>query len=244
MERLNNLLTERFGEKRAAKLLERFQKYMDMTLDWNEKVNMTAITDPAEFVEKHFLDSLAVMDSYEIEDAERIVDVGTGGGFPGIPLAIVFPEKKFTLIDSLDKRMKIVQQMADEIGLKNVVTVHGRAEELGQSKQYREKFDLCVSRAVANLAVLSEYCLPFVSVEGSFIAFKGPDAESEAMDAENAIIELGGALADIEEAGLFLEDGTDLLAGLDHMLVHIDKEAKTPKKYPRKPGTPSKNPLK
>ncbi len=244
MERLNNLLTERFGEKRATKLLERFQKYMDMTLDWNEKVNMTAITDPAEFVEKHFLDSLAVMDSYEIEDAERIVDVGTGGGFPGIPLAIVFPEKKFTLIDSLDKRMKIVQQMADEIGLKNVVTVHGRAEELGQNKQYREKFDLCVSRAVANLAVLSEYCLPFVSVEGSFIAFKGPDAESEAMDAENAIIELGGALADIEEAGLFLEDGTDLLAGLDHMLVHIDKEAKTPKKYPRKPGTPSKNPLK
>ncbi len=243
MERLNNLLTERFGEKRAAKLTERFQRYMDMTLDWNEKVNMTAITDPAEFVEKHFLDSLAVMDSYEIEDAETIVDIGTGGGFPGIPLAIVFPEKKFTLIDSLDKRMKIVQQMADEIGLKNVRTVHGRAEELGQSKQYREKFDLCVSRAVANLAVLSEYCLPFVSVEGAFIAFKGPDAESEAMEAENAIVELGGALADIEEAGLFMDDGTDLLAGLDHMLVHIDKESKTPKKYPRKPGTPSKNPL-
>ena len=216
---------------------------MDMTLDWNEKVNMTAITDPAEFVEKHFLDSLAVMDSYEIEDAETIVDIGTGGGFPGIPLAIVFPEKKFTLIDSLDKRMKIVQQMADEIGLKNVRTVHGRAEELGQSKQYREKFDLCVSRAVANLAVLSEYYLPFVSVEGAFIAFKGPDAESEAMEAENAIVELGGALADIEEAGLFMDDGTDLLAGRDHMLVHIDKESKTPKKYPRKPGTPSKNPL-
>ena len=244
MERIYKLLAERFGEKRADKLTERFQKYMDMTLSWNEKVNLTSITDPAEFVEKHFLDSLAVMDSYEIEDAEQIVDVGTGGGFPGIPLAIVFPEKKFTLIDSLDKRMKIVQEMADEIGLKNVHTVHGRAEELGESRQYREKFDLCVSRAVANLAVLAEYCLPFVTVEGSFIAFKGPDAESEAMEAENAIVELGGALADIEEAGLFMDDGTDLLEGLDHMLVHIDKEAKTPKKYPRKPGTPSKNPLK
>ena len=243
MERLEKLLTERFGEKRAAKLVERYSKYMEMTLKWNEKVNLTSITDPAEFVEKHFLDSLAVVDSYEIEDAETIVDIGTGGGFPGIPLAIVFPEKKFTLIDSLDKRMKIVQQMADEIGLKNVRTVHGRAEELGQSKQYREKFDLCVSRAVANLAVLSEYCLPFVAVEGAFIAFKGPDAEEEAMQAENAIIELGGALADIEEAGLFMDDGTDLLAGMDHMLVHIDKESKTPKKYPRKPGTPSKNPL-
>lgn len=243
MERLEKLLVERFGEKRAAKLVERYSKYMEMVLEWNEKVNLTSITDPAEFVEKHFLDSLAVMDSYEIEDAETIVDIGTGGGFPGIPLAIVFPEKKFTLIDSLDKRMKIVQQMADEIGLKNVRTVHGRAEELGQSKQYREQFDLCVSRAVANLTVLSEYCLPFVAVEGAFIAFKGPDAEEEAMQAENAIVELGGALADIEEAGLFMEDGTDLLAGMDHMLVHIDKESKTPKKYPRKPGTPSKNPL-
>jgi 16S rRNA (guanine527-N7)-methyltransferase len=184
------------------------------------------------------------MDSYEIEDAEKIIDIGTGGGFPGIPLAIVFPEKKFTLVDSLDKRMKIVQQMADEIGLKNVTTVHGRAEDLGQSKQYREKFDLCVSRAVANLSTLSEYCLPFVKVEGSFIAFKGPDAEEEAMGAENAIMELGGALADIEEAGLFMDDGTDLLADVGHMLVHIDKESKTPKKYPRKAGTPSKNPLK
>ena len=244
MERLEKLLTERFGEKRAAKLADRFSKYMEMTLDWNEKVNLTSITEPAEFVEKHFLDSLSIMDSYEIEDAEKIIDIGTGGGFPGIPLAIVFPEKKFTLVDSLDKRMKIVQQMADEIGLKNVTTVHGRAEDLGQSKQYREKFELCVSRAVANLSTLSEYCLPFVKVEGSFIAFKGPDAEEEAMGAENAIMELGGALADIEEAGLFMDDGTDLLADVGHMLVHIDKESKTPKKYPRKAGTPSKNPLK
>ena len=224
MERLEKLLTERFGEKRAARLADRFSKYMEMTLGWNEKVNLTSITEPAEFV--------------------KIIDIGTGGGFPGIPLAIVFPEKKFTLVDSLDKRMKIVQQMADEIGLKNVTTVHGRAEDLGQSKQYREKFDLCVSRAVANLSTLSEYCLPFVKVEGSFIAFKGPDAEEEAMGAENAIMELGGALADIEEAGLFMDDGTDLLADVGHMLVHIDKESKTPKKYPRKAGTPSKNPLK
>lgn len=244
MERLERFLTERFGEKRAAKLAERYSKYMEMALEWNSKVNLTSITDPAEFVEKHYLDSLSLVDSYEMEDAESVIDIGTGGGFPGIPLAIYFPEKKFTLVDSLDKRVRIVQEMADAIGLKNVRTVHGRAEELGQSKQYREKFDLCVSRAVADLSVLAEYCLPFVIVEGTFIAFKGPDAEKEAMHAENAILELGGALADVEEAGLFMEDGSDLLEGVDHMLVHIEKESRTPKKYPRKPGTPSKSPIK
>lgn len=243
MERLERFLTERFGEKRAAKLAERYRKYMEMTLEWNEKVNLTSIKDPAEFVEKHYLDSLSLVDSYEMGDAETVIDIGTGGGFPGIPLAIFFPEKKFTLVDSLDKRVRIVQEMADEIGLKNVRVIHGRAEELGQSKQYREKFDVCVSRAVADLSVLAEYCLPFVRVEGSFIAFKGPDAEEEAMKAENAIMELGGALADVEEAGLFMDDGEDLLAGIDHMLVHIDKEARTPRKYPRKPGTPSKSPI-
>lgn len=244
MERLGRFLTERFGEKRAAKLTERYRKYMEMALEWNSKVNLTSITEPAEFVEKHYLDSLSLVDSYEMEDAESIIDIGTGGGFPGAPLAIYFPEKKFTLVDSLDKRVRIVQEMADAIGLKNVRTVHGRAEELGQSKQYREKFDLCVSRAVADLSVLTEYCLPFVKVEGTFIAFKGPDAEKEAMQAENAILELGGALADVEEAGLFMEDGSDLLEGVDHMLVHIEKESHTPKKYPRKPGTPSKSPIK
>ena len=244
MERLNRFLTERYGEKRAAKLLARYSKYMEMTLEWNEKVNLTSITQPAEFVEKHYLDSLSLVDTYEIEDAETIIDVGTGGGFPGIPLAIFFPEKQFTLVDSLAKRMRIVQEMAEAVGLKNVTTVHGRAEELGQMKQYREKFDLCISRAVANLSVLAEYCLPFVKIEGSFIALKGPDAEEEMMAAEKAVTELGGALADIEEAGLFLDDGTDLLENVGHMLVHIDKESKTPKKYPRKAGTPSKAPLK
>lgn len=244
MEMLNKFLTERYGEKRAVKLLDRFCKYMEALLEWNDKVNLTSITDAAEFAEKHYLDSLALCDCWEMDDAEKIIDVGTGGGFPGIPLAICFPEKQFTLLDSLDKRLKIVQQIADEIGLKNVRTVHGRAEELGQSKQYREKFDLCVSRAVADLSVLAEYCLPFVAAEGAFIAMKGPDAEEEALRAENAIIELGGALADVEKAQLFLDDGTDLLAAMDHMLVHVDKEARTPKKYPRKPGMPSKAPLK
>ena len=171
MERLNNLLTERFGEKRAAKLTERFQRYMDMTLDWNEKVNMTAITDPAEFVEKHFLDSLAVMDSYEIEDAETIVDIGTGGGFPGIPLAVLFPACRFTLCDSIGKKIKVAQAAADGLGLGNVECVNARAEALPG------RYDYVVSRAVTDLASF----WPWVRDKFSKAVFylKGGDLDEE-----------------------------------------------------------------
>ena len=216
----------------------------DLYREWNAKINVVSRKDIDNIYEHHVLHSMAIARFINFCPGTRILDFGTGGGFPGIPLAIFFPEKQFTLVDSLAKRMRIVQEMAEAVGLKNVTTVHGRAEELGQMKQYREKFDLCISRAVANLSVLAEYCLPFVKIEGSFIALKGPDAEEEMMAAEKAVTELGGALADIEEAGLFLDDGTDLLENVGHMLVHIDKESKTPKKYPRKAGTPSKAPLK
>lgn len=240
---LTNFLQERFGEAQAEIYCAQMLQYMELTLDWNKKVNLTSITNPADFIARHFFDSLALVDSYELEDARDIVDVGTGGGFPGIPLAICFPAKRFVLLDSLAKRLRIVSDMVQEIGLNNVTTVHGRAEDLAHQKAYREKFDLCVARAVAPLSVLAEYCLPFVAPEGTFVAYKGSEAEDEAMEAEAAILSLGGALSMVETSTASLENGTDLLSGLDHRLVYIEKEERTPKTYPRKAGTPAKKPL-
>lgn len=150
--------------------LELFAKYMDGVLEWNEKVNLTNITDKNDFIVKHYIDSILCVDSDEFKEADTIIDLGTGGGFPGVPLAILFPNKKFTLVDSLNKRLKIIKELCDNLGIKNVDVVHGRAEELGHQKIMREKFDLCVSRAVANLSTLAELCLPFVAVGGSFVA--------------------------------------------------------------------------
>ena len=171
---------------------EQLLKYMEGVLEWNEKVNLTAITDRDEFIQKHFIDSLLCAGTLEFTDSSSICDIGTGGGFPGVPLAICYPDKQFTLMDSLEKRLKIVRQLCNEIGVENVEVVHGRAEELARQKDYREQFDLCVSRAVANMRVLSEYCLPFVKTGGCFIAYKGPDCQSEIDDARRAIQILGG----------------------------------------------------
>ena len=171
---------------------EQLLKYMEGVLEWNEKVNLTAITDRDEFIQKHFIDSLLCAGTLEFTDSSSICDIGTGGGFPGVPLAICYPDKQFTLMDSLEKRLKIVRQLCNEIGVENVEVVHGRAEELARQKDYREQFNLCVSRAVANMRVLSEYCLPFVKTGGCFIAYKGPDCQSEIDDARRAIQILGG----------------------------------------------------
>ena len=215
-------------------VIEMFEQYMDGILEWNKKINLTAITDREEFISKHFVDSVLSYNFREYIDADSIIDIGTGAGFPGIPLAIVSPDKKFVLADSLNKRLKVINELASKIGIDNIETVHGRAEELARNKKYREAFALCISRAVANLAVLCEYCLPFIKVGGHLLADKGPDAEEEVKMAEKAIKILGGKLIEIVSVDL---------DGYDHNIVVIEKINKTPSKYPRKAGTPGKEPI-
>lgn len=215
---------------------DKFEKYMVGILEWNEKVNLTNITDHDEFIEKHYVDSIVIANKEELLNADKIIDVGTGGGFPGIPLAILFPEKEFVLLDSLSKRLKIIDQLTLEIGINNVTTIHGRAEELAKKEELREQFDICLSRAVANQASLSELCIPFVKKGGTFIAYKGPGLDEELENAKKAIEILGGRVSKIEDANI-----NDTL---EHKLLFIDKINNTPKKYPRKPGEPVRNPIK
>ena len=214
----------------------KLEKYMEGILSWNEKVNLTNIIDPAEFRIKHNADSLMCVDFPEFRSAKNVIDVGTGGGFPGIPLAVYAPDKNFTLLDSLNKRLKIIDELAGSLDISNITLVHGRAEDIAKTKEHREKYDLCVSRAVSNLATLSEYCLPFIKVGGYLLAYKGPGAEQEAEDAAKALKILGGRLVGIRETTM--EE-----YGLDHRILVIEKVRNTPKTYPRKAGTPLKDPL-
>ena len=214
----------------------KLEKYMEGILSWNEKVNLTNITDPAEFRIKHNADSLMCVDFPEFQSAKNIIDVGTGGGFPGIPLAVYAPDKHFTLLDSLNKRLRIIDELAGGLDITNITLVHGRAEDVARNREHREKYDLCVSRAVSNLATLSEYCLPFIKVGGYLLAYKGPGADQEVKDAEKALKTLGGSLVDIRETSM--EE-----YGLDHRILVIEKVRNTPKAYPRKAGTPLKEPL-
>ena len=207
-------------------------RYMEGVLTWNQKVNLTAITDRDEFVQKHLIDSLLCAETLAFTESSSICDVGTGGGFPGVPLAVCYPDKNFVLMDSLGKRVRIVQQLCDDLGIENVTAVHGRAEDLARQEAYRDQFDLCVSRAVASMRVLCEYCMPFIRAGGSFIAYKGSDCESEIDDAQEAIRLLGGDPPQIIP-----------LPHLGHSLVVIRKKEPTPAAYPRKAGTPAKKPL-
>ena len=213
---------------------EQFEKLADIILWWNEKINVTAIRDRNDFMKKNIKDSLAVLDLPEFADAQRILDLGTGGGFPGLPLAIACPDKEFSLLDSVAKKLKVVAIAAEELGLKNVEVLNMRAEDLARLPAYRESFDVVVSRAVANMSTLSEYCLPFVKPGGYFIAYKTAAALFEVSAAENAIKILGGSNVDIRSGGSD-ED--------EHIFVIVKKTSKTPAKYPRKAGIPSKQPL-
>lgn len=218
-------------------MMRKFDAYRGGILQWNEFVNLTAIRDPEEFTLKHFVDSVTCVKLPEYEAAEKIIDMGTGAGFPGVPLAILSPEKQFVLVDSLNKRLRIIAELCQQIGIRNVTTIHARAEELGHAKEHREQYQLCVSRAVAPLGVLLEYCLPLLKKGGALAAYKGAEAENELAGAKRAMQLLGAEKCRIEETPLGEE-------GREHRLLVITKTKPTPSKYPRKAGTPAKEPLK
>ena len=219
----------------SVEQLEKFYRYMELLIEWNEKINLTAIIEPEEIVLKHFIDSLTIYK--DLKNAKSFVDVGTGAGFPGIPIAIINNTLKVTLVDSLNKRLIFLQEVIKELNLNNVELVHARAEEFGQNKKYREKFDIATSRAVANLATLSEYLLPLVKINGKAISMKAGNASQEIEGAKKAIKTLGGNINNIEEFNLPQSD-------IGRTIIIIDKIKETPGKYPRKPGTPAKEPIK
>ena len=218
--------------------ISQFLKYYDILIEWNSFINLTAITEFNDVLNKHFIDSLSLIKAIPNlkEKNYSVIDVGTGAGFPGIPLKIVFPDLKITLLDSLNKRVQFLNEVINVLDLKDIVAVHGRAENFARQKDKREAYDLCVSRAVANLSTLSEYCLPFVKKDGLFISYKSERVKEEYEKAKLAIKILGGKL--INQIDFFLPD-----SDIYRNLVVIKKEKLTPAKFPRKAGVPSKEPI-
>lgn len=218
--------------------LSQFYKYYELLVEWNSFMNLTAITEFEEVLKKHFVDSVSLIRALpDIDEVSyEVIDVGTGAGFPGIPLKIAFPNLKITLLDSLNKRVQFLNEVITELGLQNMEAVHGRAEDFAKPGKLREKYDICVSRAVANLATLSEYCLPFVKIEGSFISYKSEKITEEYENAKEAIKVLGGKY---EKQVEFTLPDSDIYRNL----FVIRKEKSTPGKFPRKAGLPSKEPI-
>ena len=233
MQKASNDVNMSFDEEKYNK----FIKYMRLVQEWNEKINLTAILEDEEFIKKHFIDCIKIFKCDEMKSAKTLIDVGTGAGFPGIPIAIMRDDLDITLLDSLNKRINFLNLVVKELGLKNVTTIHSRAEDGARKPELRENFDIATSRAVANMTVLSEFCLPYVKVGGSFIALKGPAIEDELKNSSNALGVLGGKLNRVVE--VTIED-TDL----KHNIVVVDKKKECPKAYPRKAGTITKKPLK
>ena len=237
---MNNVLTEKVKELSIVlndKQIQQFEQYYNILVEWNKVMNLTAITEYEEVVEKHFLDSLTIVYAINMEKIETLIDVGTGAGFPGIPLKIAFPHLKVTLLDSLNKRIKFLNEVIDLLELDDIKAIHGRAEDYAKQAKYREQYDICVSRAVANLATLSEYCLPYVKADGLFVPYKSGEIDEELKSSEKAVSILGGK---VEEVVKFQLPGTDI--GRSFVKIHKIKETK--KKYPRKAGMPTKEPLK
>ena len=214
-----------------------FIMYMRLLQEWNEKINLTAITEDEEVIKKHFIDCIKAFKSNAVKNAKTVIDVGTGAGFPGLPIAIMNPNIKITLLDSLNKRINFLDTVIAKLGLKNVITIHSRAEDGARKPEFRENFDVATSRAVANMAVLSEFCLPYVKLNGYFVALKGPAVDEEISDGKKAISTLGGELENIIEVNIEESD-------LKHNIVEIKKVRKCPKTYPRKAGTINKKPIK
>ena len=219
-----------FDENKSKQLYN----YMNLILEWNEKINVTAIKDEKEFIVKHFIDSLIV--SNFVTNANKILDIGTGAGFPGIPLKIYNPKIDFTLIDSVNKKITVLNDVIEKLNLDKIEALHIRAEELAQNLKYREQYDIVTTRAVSNLATIAEYMLPFVKIGGKAICMKGPNVEQELEDAKNAIKLLGGKIEKIEKFNINQE--------FERNLIIIKKINKTDKKYPRGQGKPAKEPIK
>ncbi len=225
-----------FGVTLTDKQIEQFEKYYELLVEWNKVMNLTGITEFDEVMQKHFVDSAAAAKYVEMEKVNSLIDVGTGAGFPGIPLKIVYPHIQVTLLDSLNKRIKFLEEVVDNLGLTGIETVHGRAEDAAKKAEYREQFDLSVSRAVANLASLTEYCLPFVKVGGKFVSYKSVSVDEEITQSKKAVYVLGGEIGKVEKFNL-------PESNMERALVIVEKKRSTPKKYPRKAGMPTKEPL-
>lgn len=214
--------------------IQKFYKYMELLLEWNKKINLTAIVEPRDVILKHFVDSLTICK--ELQKNKTLADIGTGAGFPGIPVKILRPDLDITLIDSLNKRVNFLTMVIEALKLEKIIALHGRIEDFGKNKKYRERFDYVTSRAVANLSTLSEYMIPLVKIGGKCICMKGSNIDEELKNAEKAIKTLGGK---IEKVDTFLLPDTDM----GRNIILIKKEKATPNKYPRKAGTPAKEPI-
>lgn len=227
---------ETLGISYTSKQIQQFISFYELLVEWNKVMNLTGITQYEEVISKHFLDSLLIAKAYPMDSVKNFIDVGTGAGFPGIPLKIAYPEMECVLMDSLGKRIKFLQAVVDNLQLSGIELVHARAEDLAKKENYRESFDLSVSRAVANLSSLSEYCIPFVNSKGVFVSYKSGEIKEELQQAKKAVGLLGGRVEACKELTL---PGTDIARSF----VIIRKESCTPKKYPRKAGLPTKEPL-
>lgn len=216
--------------------LKQFEEFYHLLIEKNKVMNLTAITEEDEVIDKHFIDSLTCARVMDMTKVTSIVDIGTGAGFPGIPLKIAYPEISFVLLDSLNKRVKFLDEIIEALALKKITAVHGRAEDLARKPEYRAKFDLCVSRAVANLSVLSEYCIPFVKVNGYFVSYKAARGLEEIEASKHCMEVLGSKIMQTDEFPLTDKDSM-------RVLIKIKKCKGTAKMYPRKAGVPSKNPL-
>ncbi|MBS7009052.1 16S rRNA (guanine(527)-N(7))-methyltransferase RsmG [Anaerostipes sp.] len=227
---------EELGVSLSDKQISQFETYYELLLEKNKVMNLTAITERDDVILKHFVDSLALVRAECGFSRQKILDVGTGAGFPGIPLKIAFPDLDVVLLDSLNKRVKFLEEVIETLGLNHIQAIHGRAEDFARQKDFREQFDLVVSRAVANLSTLSEYCLPYVKISGMFLPYKSGKIQEELKQGKHAVKLLGG---NIEEVVSFVLPGTDM----ERTILKIEKKKATPKRYPRKAGLPSKEPI-
>lgn len=225
------------GIQLSEKQQKQFTKYYQILVKWNEKMNLTGLTEEQDVYLKHFYDSISLAFYVNFEEVESICDVGSGAGFPSIPLKICFPHIKVTIIDSLQKRIRFLEHLAKELSLDDVSFIHSRAEDAGQNKRFREAFDVVTARAVARMSVLSELCLPFVQKKGIFAAMKGANIDDELEQGKKAIQTLGGNIQDVHSFSLPIEES-------ERTIVIIEKQKNTPKKYPRKAGTPNRQPIK